>query len=53
MVNTDAGAHIVFRVVNQIIFEDIQNIVHGYFLLQVIGDVNQILPNPLTVSALT
>ena len=53
MVNIGTGANSIFRVVEKIILEDIQNIVHGYFLLQVIGNLNKILPNPLTVSDLT
>ena len=53
MVNTGTGANNIFRVVEHIILEDIQNIVNWYFLMQVIGDVNQILPNPLILSALT
>ena len=52
MVNTGTVTNSIFRVVEHIILEDIQNIVHGYFLLQVIGNVNKILPNPLVVSAL-
>ena len=53
MVNTGTGGKNIFRVVEHIILEDIKNIAHGYFSLQVIGNVNQILPDPLTVSALT
>ena len=53
MVNTGTGKDSIFRVVEQNILEDIQNIVHVYFLLQVIGNVNKILPNPLKVSALS
>ena len=53
MVNTGTGANKIFRVVKYMILEDIQNILYGYFLVQVIGNVNKILPNPLTVSALT
>ena len=53
MVNTGTGKDSIFRVVEQIILEDIQNIVNGYFLLQVIGNVNKILLNPLKVSALS
>ena len=49
MVNTGTDAKNIFRVVEQIILEYIQNIAHGYFLLQVIGNTNQILPNPLTL----
>ena len=49
MVNTGTGAKNIFRVVEQIIIEYIQNIARGYFLLQVIGNLNQILTNPLTV----
>ena len=53
MVNTGTGANNIFSIVEHIILEDIQNIVHGYFSLKVIGDVNQMIPNHLTVSALT
>ena len=42
-----------FRVIEQVTIEYIQNIAHRYFLLQVIGNVNQILQNPLIVSSLT
>ena len=52
MVNIGTGANILFRVIEHILLEDIQNTAHGYFLLQGIGNVNQILPNPLTVKAL-
>ena len=53
MVNTGTVAKNIFRVVEHILLGDIHNIVHGYFLLQVIGNVNQILPNPFTVSYVT
>ena len=53
MVNTGTCAKNIFRAAEHIILEDIQNIVNWYFLMQVIGNVNKILPNPLTVSALT
>ena len=53
MVNNGTGSRNIFRVVEHIMLEDIQNIAYGYFLLQVIGNVKQILPNPLTVSSLT
>ena len=47
MVNTGTVAKNIFRVVEHILLGDIQNIVHGYFLLQVIGNVNKTLPNHL------
>ena len=53
MVNTGTGANNIFRVVEHIILEDIRNIVHGYFLLQVIGNVNQFIPNLSKLLALT
>ena len=53
MVNTGTVTNNIFRVVKHILFGDIQNIVHGYLLLQVIGNVNKILPDPLKVSTLT
>ena len=53
MVDNGAGTNNIFREVEHIILEDIQNIAHGYFLLQVIGNVNQMIPNPLTVTSLT
>ena len=53
MVNTGTVTNNIFRVVKHILLEDIQNIVHGYLLLQVIGNVNKILPDPLKVSTLT
>ena len=52
-VNISAGTNNILRVVEHIMLEDIQNIAYGYFLQQVIGNVKQILPNPLTVSSLT
>ena len=53
MVNTGTVVKKIFRVVEHILLEYIQNIVHGYLLLQVIGNVNQIHPDPLKVSTLT
>ena len=53
MVNNGTGAKNIFRAVEYIILEDIQNIAHEYFLLKVIGNVNQILPNTLKVSVLS
>ena len=53
MVNTGTGAYNIFRVVEHIIIENIQNIVHEYFLLQVVGNVNTTLPNPFAVSYVT
>ena len=52
MVNNGTGANNIFRVVEHILLEDIQNIVYGYLLLQVIGNVNKIPPNHFTVPAL-
>ena len=53
IVGTATVAKNIFRVVEHIQFEDIQNQSHGYFGL--LGIVNAIapLPIPLTVSALT
>ena len=53
MVETDTSADYIFRLVEQIIIEDIQNQVSGYFGLQVIGNESQVLPKYLTVSTLT
>ena len=53
MVNPGIGTNNIFRVVEHILIEDIQNIVHGYLLLQVIEYINQIIPNPIKISALT
>ena len=53
MVNTGTVAKKIFSVVENIMLEDIQNQAHGYFWLQEVGDLNQVIPNPLTVSALT
>ena len=52
MLNTCTGAK-YFRVLEQIMLEDIQNQAHGYFGPQVIGNVNQNLENVLPVSSLT
>ena len=49
MVNTGTGSKNIFRAIEQILL----GIVHGYFLLQVIGDVNKILSNYLIVLSLT
>ena len=49
MVDNGAVTNNIFREVEHIILEDIQNIAHGYFLLQLIGNVNQIIPNLLTL----
>ena len=35
------------------LLEVIHNQAHGYFVLKIIGNVNQILPKTLTISALT
>ena len=53
MVNTGADANNIFRLVEHIMIEDIKNQAHGYFGLQGIGNVNQILSNPLIVSDIT
>ena len=50
MVNTGSGSNKIFGVVDQIILEDIKNQARGYFWLQEIVNVNQVLTNPLTVS---
>ena len=53
MVNTGAGTNI-FRVVENILLEEIQNQAHGYFGLLGIGNFGiNLLPIPLTVSYLT
>ena len=53
MVNTDTGANKIFRVLEHNMFEDMQIQTFGYFGLQVVRNVNQVLTNPLTVSDLT
>ena len=53
MVKSGTGAKNIFRVAEQILLGDIQNQLHIYFGLQGIGNVNQVIPKPLTVSALT
>ena len=53
MVSTGAVANNIFRVVEHIIIEYIQNKAHEYFGLQKIGSLNQVVPNPLTVLSLT
>ena len=52
MVSTSKSVKNFFRVVQPILLEDIQNQAHGSFLLQEIGNVIQVLRNPLTSSAL-
>ena len=53
MVETGAGPKIVFRQVEQIQIVYIHYQAHGWFGFIGIGDVgNQVLPNPLQVSAL-
>ena len=46
MVNTGTGSNNILRVVKHIMLEYIQNQAHGYFGLQGIGNVNQVLPKP-------
>ena len=53
MVKRDTVAKNIFRVVEQILLEYIQNQAHGYFELQGFGHVTKVLPNPLAVSDLT
>ena len=53
MVNAGTGANKKFRVVEHILLENIQDQAYGYFGLQWIGNANQVIPNPLTVSDLT
>ena len=52
-VNTSTVANNIFRLVEQILLGDIQNQSHEYFGLQGIGNVNQVMPKYLIVSALT
>ena len=52
MINTGTGANNIFRVVEHIMLEDIKNQANGYFGLQGIGNVNQVMSNSLEVSAL-
>ena len=45
MVNTGTGAKNLFRLVEEILLEDIYKKSQGYFELQGIGNVNQVLAN--------
>ena len=53
MVDTVANARNIFSQVEHIKISDIYHKSHGYFILISIGNFgNQVLPNPLVVSAL-
>ena len=52
MVETGAGAKNIFRQVEQIQISYMHTQAFGYFGLQVIVNVNQVLPEPLEVSSL-
>ena len=52
MVKNGAGARNIFSVVEQIHLAYMHIQVYGYFELKGIGSLHQVLPNPLTVSAL-
>ena len=53
MANIGAGAKEIFRMVEQIQLADMHIQAFGYFGLQGIGNLNQVLPNSLSVSDLT
>ena len=54
MVNTGAHTNNIFRVVEKILLEEIQNQPHGYFELLGIENVGlNPLPSPLSVSYIT
>ena len=54
MVNNSAGPNNIFRVIENILLEEIQNQANWYFVLIFIGNVGlNPLPRPLTISSLT
>ena len=53
MVNTVTVPKNIFRLVEQIILEEVKSQAHGYFGLIVIGNAVDNLPIPFTVSSLT
>ena len=52
MVETGAGDKTIFLKVDYIQIWDMQVQVFGYFGLQGIGNLNQVLPNPMVVVSL-
>ena len=52
MVRTGAGNKNIFSQVDQINIADMHIQSFGYFVLQVIVNINQVLPNPIVVSYL-
>ena len=51
MVQTGAGNNKIFSQVEQINIVDMHIQAFGYFVLQVIVNINQVLPKPLVVSS--